>query len=129
MANITGSCLCGECRYRSEAKPLNVRACHCRQCQRATGSAFYPRVMIPLDGLDIMGPVGWFALDSGLRRGFCTKCGSTLFSERASKNVVGVSLGTLDSPESVEPTCHIWISSKLNWLLLDDGLPQHQQGV
>ncbi|HBP30067.1 MAG TPA: hypothetical protein DD666_11695 [Advenella kashmirensis] len=49
---------------------------------------------------------------SGLRRGFCTKCGSTLFSERKSRNVVGVSLGTLDNPERFDPTCHIWMSSK-----------------
>ncbi len=128
MSEITGSCLCGECKYESGAEPLNIRVCHCNQCQKATGSAFFPRVMVPLDGLKVIGPVGWFASGSGLRRGFCTKCGSTLFSERKSRNVVGVSLGTLDNADQFDPTCHIWMSSKQQWLLFDDALLQHQEG-
>jgi hypothetical protein len=84
--------------------------------------------MIPLDSLKVIGPVGWFASGSGLRRGFCTKCGSTLFSERKSRNVVGVSLGTLDNADQFDPACHIWMSSKQQWLLFDDALLQHQEG-
>ena len=128
MARITGRCLCGECSYQSNDEPLNIRACHCRRCQQATGSAFYPRLMVPLDSIEISGPVGWFAFDSGLRRGFCTRCGSTLFSERQSTNAIGIAMGSLDEPEQYSPTCHIWTSSKQPWLCLADGLPQHQEG-
>ncbi len=125
---IEGGCLCGACRYRTGAAPLNVRVCHCRRCQKATGAAFYARVMVPLVGLTIAGPVGWLHADSGIRRGFCTRCGTTLFSERQSADTIGLSMGSLDRPELFAPTEHIWTSSKQAWLVLDDGRPQYPEG-
>lgn len=127
-ASIEGGCLCGACRYSTDAEPLNVRVCHCRRCQKATGAAFYARVMIPSAGLVIAGPVGWLSADSGIYRGFCTACGTTLFSERRSADTTGLSMGSLDRPDSFEPTEHIWTSSKQAWLNLDDGRPQYLEG-
>ncbi|WP_347093278.1 GFA family protein [Sphingomonas parapaucimobilis] len=127
-AMIEGGCLCGACRYRTNAAPLNVRVCHCHRCQKATGAAFYARVMMPLAGLAVDGPVGWVSADSGIRRGFCTKCGTTLFSERRSAGTIGLSMGSLDRPELFEPTEHIWTSSKQAWLILNDGRPQYPEG-
>ena len=66
---IEGGCLCGACRYSTDVEPLNVRVCHCHRCQKATGAAFYARVMVPLAGLTIDGSVGWVSADSGIRRG------------------------------------------------------------
>jgi hypothetical protein len=84
--------------------------------------------MVPLDSLKVEGPVGWFASESGVRRGFCTDCGTTLFSERQSANTIGLSMGSLDRPDLFTPTEHIWISSRQAWLELDDGLPQYPEG-
>ncbi|MGR6328371.1 GFA family protein [Sphingomonas sp. XXL09] len=125
---IAGGCLCGACRYRTDGEPLNVRVCHCRRCQKATGAAFYARVMVPLAAVAIEGPVGWLAADSGIRRGFCTACGTTLFSERRSAGTIGLSMGSLDHPECFKPTEHIWTSRKQPWLQLDDGLPHYPEG-
>lgn len=125
---IEGGCLCGACRYVTDAAPLNVRVCHCHRCQKATGAAFYARVMVPLAGLSIHGPVGWVSADSGIRRGFCTGCGTTLFSERRSAGTIGLSMGSLDQPELFDPTQHIWTSSKQPWLILNDGRPQYLEG-
>ena len=125
---IDGGCLCGTSRYSSSGSPLNVRACHCHRCQKATGAAFYARVMVPLDSMTIDGPVGWFSGESGIRRGFCTQCGTTLFSERQSANTIGLAMGSLDQPDRFAPTEHIWTSSKQAWLSLDDGRPQHPEG-
>lgn len=125
---IEGGCLCGACRYNTQAEPLNVRVCHCHRCQKATGAAFYARVMVPLIGLTIEGPVGWLSAESGIRRGFCTACGTTLFSERRSAGMIGLSMGSLDCPERFEPTEHIWTSSKQPWLILNDGRPQYAEG-
>lgn len=124
---ITGGCLCGACRYETTDEPLNIRVCHCHICQKATGAAFYARVQVPLDTLAISGPVGWFHSSEGLRRGFCPNCGTTLFSERASGNAIGLSMGGLDDPDRFSPTEHIWVSSKQAWLVLADGLPQHPE--
>lgn len=125
---IKGGCLCGASRYASAGKPINVRACHCHRCQKATGSAFYARVMVPLDGVQITGPVNWFDGGTGVRRGFCAECGSTLFSERANANTIGLTIGSLDEPDSFAPSDHIWTSSKQRWVQFDDGLPQYAEG-
>lgn len=125
---IEGGCLCGACRYNTQAEPLNVRVCHCHRCQKATGAAFYARVMVPLAGLTIDGPVGWLSAESGIRRGFCTACGTTLFSERQSAGTIGLSMGSLDRPAQFEPAEHIWTSSKQAWLVLNDGRPQYPEG-
>ncbi len=125
--DITGGCLCGACRYVARAEPINVRACHCRLCQKATGAPFYARVLAPLDAVEITGPVGWFASSSELRRGFCTLCGTTLFSERAAQGVIGLTMGSLDEPNDFRPAEHIWVSSKQAWIVLDDGLPRYDE--
>ncbi len=125
---ISGQCLCGGCRYRSAGPVMNVRACHCRRCQRATGSAFYARVMVTMGSLTIDGPVAWYDGDTGIRRGFCPGCGSTMYSERASAGTIGLTIGTIDHPDRYPPTDHIRTESKQAWLVLADGLPQFRQG-
>jgi hypothetical protein len=125
---ITGGCLCGASRYVTEAEPINVRACHCRLCQKATGAPFYARVMVPLDQVEITGPVGWYASSPEVRRGFCTRCGATLFSERAAQNTIGLTLGCLDDPDAFQPAEHIWTSSQQAWVVLGDGLPRYAEG-
>ncbi|WP_459696665.1 GFA family protein [Acidisoma sp. C75] len=125
---LHGGCLCGACRYESFGRPLNSRVCHCRRCQKATGSAFYARVMVPLDRVRITGPVRWFDAGTGVRRGFCGECGTTLFSERRSANTIGLSMGSLDDADGLAPSDHIWVSAKQRWLTFDDGLPQYPEG-
>ena len=127
LTRTEGGCLCGACRYSTYAKPINIRVCHCHRCQKAIGSPFYARVLVPLDGLVVLGPVGWFDGKTGLRRGFCTICGTTLFSERKSANTIGLSMGSLDDPDRFHPTEHIWVSSKQGWLQLNDDLPQFSE--
>ena len=125
---ITGQCLCGACRYVSDGPVINVRACHCRRCQRATGSPFYARVMVPLAATAIDGPVGWYDGDTGVLRGFCPNCGTTLFSRRDSAGTIGLTLGSVDDPDRFQPTDHIWAEAQQRWLVLGDDLPRHRQG-
>ncbi|HWJ71125.1 MAG TPA: GFA family protein [Sphingobium sp.] len=128
MTTISGGCLCGACRYVTQATPINVRACHCRLCQKAIGAAFNARVLVPLDRLTIAGAVRWYASSPALRRGFCPTCGTTLFSERASANIIGLTMGSLDDPDRVFPSEHIWLSAKQAWLTLEGGLPGYEEG-
>jgi len=125
---ITGGCLCGACRYEARAEQINIRACHCRMCQKAIGASFNARVLVPLDSLTIEGPVGWYHSSDLLRRGFCTQCGTTLFSERQSANAIGLTMGSLDDPNRFDPAEHIWISSKQAWVDLGGDLPCYAEG-
>lgn len=125
---IRGGCLCGSCRYESTGEPINVRACHCHRCQKATGAPFYARVLVSRDTVEMSGPVRWFDAGTSVRRGFCTECGTTLFSERPNDNVIGLTMGSLDEPNAFSPSEHIWTSSKQQWIKLDDGLPGYAEG-
>jgi hypothetical protein len=125
---FTGGCQCGACRYEAVGEPINIRACHCHKCQKAIGASFNARVLVPLDTVTISGPVAWYRSSDLLRRGFCTQCGTSLFSKRAASNVIGITLGSLDEPDRFAPTEHIWVSSKQAWLTLADDLPCYPEG-
>lgn len=125
---LTGGCLCGAVRYEAEGEPINVRVCHCRLCQRAIGAAFNARALYEIDKVAVTGDVARVNSSPGLQRGFCPKCGTTLYSMRESLGVMGLTSGSMDDPSRFAPTEHIWVSSKQPWLKLDDGLPQHPEG-
>jgi hypothetical protein len=124
---FAGGCRCGAVRYEAKGEPLNVRLCHCRNCQKITGSAFFARAMFPAGAVSVTGPVTSFLSSGDLHRLFCPDCGSTLGARRDSRGVMSVTLGTLDDPDALSPTAHIFITRKVDWLKLDDGLPQYPE--
>ena len=122
-----GGCLCGAVRFRAEGEPLNVRVCHCRNCQKAMGSPFFARAMFEQRALEIEGDTARYASSAALERVFCRSCGTRLFSRRTDGTVVGIALAVFDDRNAFAPTEHIWVSEKIAWVRLDDGLPQYAQ--
>lgn len=123
---LTGGCLCGAVRYRADGEPINVRACHCTNCQKATGGAFYARALYPQGAVTIEGETSAYPSSDRVERVFCPRCGATLFSRAIDgRGVIGVSLATLDEPGALAPDEHIFVDEKQPWLHLDDGLPQY----
>jgi hypothetical protein len=120
-----GGCLCGAVRFKTEGEPLNVRVCHCRNCQKAMGSPFFARAQFGPDALTVEGEVGRYASSEAIDRVFCTRCGTRLFAWRRNGTAIGISLATFDDRNAFAPTEHIWVSEKIAWLKLDDGLPQY----
>ena len=127
MTVYRGGCLCRAVRYETTGKPLNQRICHCRLCQKAIGAAFNARVLMRIENVAISGPFGTFQSSETLERGFCQRCGSTVFSRRVSAGIMGLTVGSLDDPSLFEPDMHFWTSSKQPWLKIADGLPQHPE--
>ena len=124
-----GGCLCGAVRFKAEGEPLNVRICHCRNCQKAMGSPFFARALFDQRALTVAGETSRFATSSRVERVFCTQCGTRLFSWRTDGSAAGVALATFDDPNAFGPTEHIWVSSKLDWVRIDDGLKQYRESV
>ncbi len=126
---ITGGCLCGAVRYRTDAEPITARYCWCRVCQYlATGNAAVS-VCFPSDGFSIDGePADFVSLaDSGNRmhRRFCPACGTQLFSEaEARPHLIFVRAGTLDDLEVARPTATIWVARAPSWACIDESLPR-----
>jgi hypothetical protein len=129
-APYEGGCLCGRVRWRATAEPANVRVCHCRNCQRATGAPFYARAVFLAGDFERHGETTSWPTSPRVDRLSCARCGTPLFSAPKDPPArIGVALATFDDPQAVAPQAHIWVSEKLGWVSLDDGLPQHGQGV
>ena len=120
-----GGCLCGAIRFKAEGEPLNVRICHCRNCQKAMGSPFFVRALFPQSALSVEGDTASYASSEALDRVFCKSCGTRLFSRRRNGTVAGIALAAFDDPNAFAPTEHIWVKEKMAWVGLKDGLPQY----
>ena len=124
-----GGCFCGAVRFKTEGEPVNVRICHCRNCQKAMGSPFFARALFDQRALRIEGDTAQYLSSEALERVFCKKCGSRLFSRRTNGTMVGVALAAFDDRNAFVPTEHIWVSEKMGWVRLDDGLKQYLHSV
>ena len=77
----------------------------------------------------VEGETGRYASSERLDRVFCKTCGTRLFSWRRNGTAAGVALAAFDDRNAFAPTEHIWVSEKMDWVRLDDGLPQYAEGV
>jgi len=120
---IEGGCLCGKVRYSAKADPAFVGVCHCKNCQRFSGTAFASVVGLPKPALKLQGELKTFTDrgDSGkaMLRRFCPECGSSVIEEaEAMPNMVMVLIGTLDDASWVKPTMEIYLDSAQPWVSL-----------
>jgi hypothetical protein len=126
--SFTGGCMCGAIRYECSAKPIAMGLCHCRDCQRATGSAFAAALMVPRNTVTISGEVKYYEVigDSGnpISRGFCNHCGSRLFGSRANADFISIQAGSLDDPSWFKPQVDLYVSSAQPWDYLNPDLPK-----
>ena len=127
---FTGGCLCGAIRYRAEGPPKRVTICHCSTCRRAGGGAFLTAAAFdPAKLVYTKGEPKGYASSAQLTRTFCPECGTPLGYRYTDGEAAGVWTGTLDDPEALKPMRHIWTSSQLSWLHLEDDLPRFAQGA
>ena len=120
---VQGRCHCGSITYEAEVEPGTVNVCHCRDCQRLTGSAFRANIAAPADRFRILTgkPREYIKTgDSGARRvhAFCDNCGSPVYSCAAENPpTYSLRLGALDQPEALGPPARqIWTKRRLSWI-------------
>lgn len=127
---LRGGCSCGALRYRLTASPLVVHACHCRDCQRLTGSAFVVNLWIERKYVELVRGTPVSVRLKGGSTGkphdvfFCERCATQVWSRYAvSGDALFVRGGTLDDPKAVTPDVHIFTRTKVPWLELPAGVP------
>jgi hypothetical protein len=133
MAEFTGGCLCGAVRYTARAEPAFVSVCHCRDCQKLTGSAFGALAGFPQSAVEIHGMLKTFTkiADSGrpIVRRFCPECGSSISEEPAARpDMVILNVGTFDDPTALRPAVQIYCDRALPWVQLAGNMQSHPRG-
>lgn len=125
---LEGGCDCGGVRYRMETAPLVVHACHCRWCQRETGTAYALNAMIEADRVVLLaGEPELVKTPSSSGRGQliarCPTCRIAVWSHYAGNGpfLRFVRVGTLDDPDALPPDVHIFTASKQPWVPLPEG--------
>ncbi len=119
---IEGHCLCGAITYVCDADPILTGVCHCRDCQRQTGTAASVVVAVPTGSLQITGDtLASFTTvgeehGTGTNRHFCGTCGSPIVSRvDAMPDIEFIKAGTLDDASWVEPTIEFFTRSAHPW--------------
>ena len=128
---LNGSCLCGAIRYTISAPVTELRACHCRNCQKASGAAGTVNAVVPSAKFNVTKgtPKRYTGVaDSGrtLHRYFCADCGSPIYSQRElTPETVVVRAGTLDDAGEMKITANIWTKSARSWAYIDPASTRH----
>lgn len=124
----SGGCLCGGVRYRVNGTLTDVGACHCSQCRRTTGHFFAATTCAKADlEFESDETLAWYASSPGIRRGFCARCGASLFWDDSARDEIDILAGTLDAPTGLKMVDHIFVANKGDYYEIADGLPQYAQ--
>lgn len=124
---IKGACQCGGVTYELLAAPSLVAACHCKECQKLSTSAFSITAMVDADHLSIQGEMqDWQRpADSGnvSAAKFCPTCGNRIYHYNpADPQKLKLKVSNLEDTRLIQPTVHIWVSEKQDWFQIPEGV-------
>lgn len=126
-----GSCLCGGIRYAIDGELGDFGYCHCTSCRKASGSSHAANSPVDrahfliVNGAELLRE---YESSAGKFRAFCGRCGSPIYAYlEATRDVLRLRLGTLDTPFAKQPKAHTFVSDKAPWEPINDGLPQFEE--
>jgi hypothetical protein len=131
---LTGGCLCGGVRYEIGEPLVSASYCHCKRCQRRTGTAAAVSARIAPGSLQIVEGqelVRCWQPDDGFAKCFCSRCGGALWSRSPDDpERISVRLGTFDDDPGVRPSYRQFVAYAAAWEAIpDDGLTRYPEGV
>lgn len=121
---MQGGCLCGAVRYRLSSPPKYAVNCHCNMCKKHSGAAFLSYLVVDTVSFEITcGEVVPYRSSCEAIRGHCGICGSPLtFVFDSDVASVWLTLGSLDDPNSINPSENWHVKDKVNWFVEQDSL-------
>lgn len=128
MDTISGSCLCGSVRFSVTPPTLFCAHCHCRFCRKAHGAALVTWFGAAEErfALDSDEHLRWYQSSKQSRRGFCSRCGSTLlFTSKLAPGEVHIARAFVDGAIDREPMGHVFFDHHVDWLEITDELPRY----
>ncbi len=126
---VAGMCLCGSVKFTVDLPSIWSSHCHCMMCQRAHGAAMttwvgFKKETFVLTAGDV--ELNWYASSPGAERGFCSRCGSTMFfrSERWQEEIHVARANLEEQDLDRQPDAHVFYETHVAWIKIDDDLPQ-----
>lgn len=124
---IKGSCQCGNVTYQLLEPPLFIAACHCKECQKLSTSAFSITAMVKADSVRFAGDMkDWSRIaDSGKVSAakFCPVCGNRMYHyDPDQPEQLKLKPSNLDDTSILNPSIHIWVSQKQDWYQIPEGV-------
>ena len=119
------SCLCGGIQLKTKGPLRHVSNCHCRQCMKTHGNyAAYTNALEKDIKFIKKGTLKWFKSSKKARRGFCNKCGASIFFKFLGSDDISIAAGMFQNPTKLKTTINIFVKGKLDYYQLDNKLPK-----
>ena len=123
---MRGSCLCGAVQFSAVAPSKWCAHCHCSMCRKQHGAGYVTWVGMETGQVTITDKenrLQWFESSTGAQRGFCGRCGTSLFF-RAERwpGELHISLPAFDEPIDRRPQAHAFYDTHVDWMPIDDSL-------
>jgi hypothetical protein len=122
--------MCGAVRFAVSRPLLGALYCHCKRCQRRTGTAFSVTALCEPGSFSITAgrdsASEWDPGDGGWIKAFCSTCGSQVYtSSPENRELVAIRVGALDDDPGIRPSAHQFTAYAAPWEPIpDDGLPR-----
>ena len=124
--DISGGCICGGVGYHAKDAATKLTACHCRECRKTTGHHFATTNALKENlTLDNDETLAWYASSKRAERGFCNRCGASLFFRPKEGRYIGILAGSVDNSDAMFIFQHIYVGEKGGYYDLPDDIPQH----
>ena len=124
---MTGGCACGRVRFVATVDSDDAYLCHCRMCQRATGSVSIAFKNVARSGVEWESEPEWYESSPIAKRPYCARCGTSLgFAYSDSSDRMDLTVAAFDDPSRFKPTSHFGAESIHRAWLNTEGLPEHR---
>ena len=122
----SGGCLCKKITYKfDKSHVISAHHCHCKDCQKSTGSGKATILLIPNESLQINGELKYYTVTgsagSNISRGFCAECGSPLISfVKENPDIKFIKAGSIDDSAWINADSNFWSSTARSWSPVDE---------
>jgi len=123
--NAKGKCLCGGIKFSTKGFHREVSNCHCIQCMKTHGNfAAYTRVNDDCLSFQNKKTLKWFKSSNKAKRGFCFRCGASIFFKVNKSKTISISAGMFDKSLKVKSNKNIFVKKRLKYYKLDQSIPK-----
>ena len=122
---ISGGCACGRIRYTVRVHDHDAYLCHCRMCQRATGSISIAFKSVSQAEVQWEHEPDWYDSSEIAQRPYCRECGTSLgFRFRQGSEKMDLTVASFDDPHRFTPRHHFGAESMHRAWLNTEGLTE-----